>query len=176
MVGVEDKNEDVAEEAPGPSSVPDATAPVPAPSTEDGGVIFMLEKASLEAAKVGKNYQLLNCEDHATFLKKHKRDPALYRLDILHQACLHLEINVQLLQKLSIRASNGPDKLMRIVKQLVTRYLPLGARRMSYSAPKVVQLSDYVVAAGLSSTYVFVVGAMAHGKIDVDYIDDLVAV
>jgi len=54
MVGVEDKNEDVAEEAPGPSSVPDATAPVPAPSAEDGGVIFMLEKASLEAAKVGK--------------------------------------------------------------------------------------------------------------------------
>jgi rRNA small subunit pseudouridine methyltransferase Nep1 len=66
---------------------------------------------------------------------------------------------VQLLQKLSIRASNGPDKLMRIVKQPVTRYLPLGARRigMSYSAPKVVQLSDYVAAAGLSSTYVFVV-------------------
>jgi hypothetical protein len=54
MVGVEDRNEDVAEEAPGPSSVPDATAPVPAPSAEDGGVIFVLEKASLEAAKVGK--------------------------------------------------------------------------------------------------------------------------
>ncbi|CAK9205246.1 unnamed protein product [Sphagnum troendelagicum] len=221
MVGVEDRNEDVAEEeAPGPSSVPDAAAPapVPAPSAEDGGVIFVLEKASLEAAKVGKNYQLLNCDDHATFLKRHKRDPALYRPDILHQALLaildstlnkagrlkglyvHTEKNVliqinphiriprtfkrfcglmlQLLQKLSIRASNGPDKLMRIVKQPVTRHLPLGARRigMSYSAPKVVQLSEYVAAAGLSSTYVFVVGAMAHGKIDVDYIDDLVAV
>ncbi|CAM6000409.1 unnamed protein product [Sphagnum balticum] len=123
MVGVEDRNEDVAEEAPGPSNVSDAAAP----SAEDGGLIFVLEKASLEAAKVGK---LLNCEDHATFLKKHKRDPALYRPDILHQ----------LLQKLSIRASNGPDKLMRIVKQPVTRYLPLGAQRigMSYSAPKVV--------------------------------------
>ncbi len=57
MVGVEDRNEDVAEEeAPGPSSVPDGAipAPVPAPSAEDGGVIFVLEKASLEAAKVGK--------------------------------------------------------------------------------------------------------------------------
>jgi len=54
MVGVEDRNEDVAEEAPGPSSVPDVAAPVPAPSAEDGGVIFVLEKASLEAAKVGK--------------------------------------------------------------------------------------------------------------------------
>jgi hypothetical protein len=28
---------------------------------------------------------------------------------------------------------------------------------MSYSAPKVVQLSEYVAAAGLSNTYVFVV-------------------
>jgi hypothetical protein len=54
MVGVEDRNEDVVEEALGPSNVPDAAAPVPAPSAEDGGVIFVLEKASLEAAKVGK--------------------------------------------------------------------------------------------------------------------------
>jgi len=53
MVGVEDRNEDV-EEAPGPSSVPDAVAPVLAPYAEDGGIIFVLEKASLEAAKVGK--------------------------------------------------------------------------------------------------------------------------
>jgi hypothetical protein len=54
MVGVEDMNEDVAEEAPGPSSVPDVVAPVPAPSAEDGGIVFVLEKASLEVAKVGK--------------------------------------------------------------------------------------------------------------------------
>ncbi|CAN5952790.1 unnamed protein product, partial [Sphagnum jensenii] len=33
---------------------PDVVAPVPAPSAEDGGVIFVLEKASLEVAKVGK--------------------------------------------------------------------------------------------------------------------------
>jgi hypothetical protein len=55
MVGVEDRNEDVAEEeASGPNSVPDVAALVLAPSTEDGGVIFVLEKASLEAAKLGK--------------------------------------------------------------------------------------------------------------------------
>lgn len=46
---------------------------------------------------------------------------------------------------------------------------------MSYSAPKVVQLQEYVNAVSSTSTLVFVVGAMAHGKIDVDYIDDLVA-
>jgi len=55
MVGVEDRNEDVAEEdASGPSSLPNAAALVPTPSAKDGGVIFVLEKASLEAAKVGK--------------------------------------------------------------------------------------------------------------------------
>jgi hypothetical protein len=42
------------EEASGPSSLPDAAAPVLAPSAEDGGVIFVLGKAFLEAAKVGK--------------------------------------------------------------------------------------------------------------------------
>ncbi|CAK9228291.1 unnamed protein product [Sphagnum troendelagicum] len=80
-----------------------------------------------------QNYQLLNCEDHATFLKKHKRDPALYHPDILHQALLAILDSTlnKLLQKLSIRASNGPDKLMRIVKQPMTRYLPLGARHIS---------------------------------------------
>jgi hypothetical protein len=71
MVGVVDRNEDVTEEeAPGPSSVPDAAAPapVPAPSAEDGGVIFVLEKASLEAAKVGK-------------VKKTKEIPLLFSWD-----------------------------------------------------------------------------------------------
>jgi hypothetical protein len=54
MVGVEDKNEDVTEEAPEPSSVPNAAAPIPTPSAEDGGVIFVLEKASLELPKWGR--------------------------------------------------------------------------------------------------------------------------
>jgi hypothetical protein len=55
MVGVQDRNEDVVkEEASRPNSVPNAAAPVLAPSAEDGGVIFVLEKAFLEVAKVGK--------------------------------------------------------------------------------------------------------------------------
>lgn len=43
---------------------------------------------------------------------------------------LCLFITVQLLQKLVIRATNGPDKLMKVVKQPVTRHLPIGARRI----------------------------------------------
>jgi hypothetical protein len=32
-----------------------------------------------------QSYQLLNCDDHANYLLKHKKDPALYRPDITHQ-------------------------------------------------------------------------------------------
>ncbi|CAM6129806.1 unnamed protein product [Calypogeia fissa] len=210
MVGMADEQHQNDSDGEG-GGIPDQT-------DQEGGIIFVLEKASLEAAKVGKTYQILNCDDHANFLRKHKRDPALYRPDILHQALLaildsplnkagrlkglyvktdknvliqvnpHIRIPrtfrrfcglmVQLLQKLSIRATNGPDKLLRVVKQPVTRYLPLGARRvgMSFSAPKVVQLKEYVAASASKHSLVFVVGAMAHGKIEVDYLDDFVAV
>ena len=46
---------------------------------------------------------------------------------------------VQLLQKLSIRATNGPDKLLKVVKGPVTRHLPPDAQRVgfSHSAPSV---------------------------------------
>ena len=49
------------------------------------GAIFVLENASLEVGKVGKTMQLLNCDDHAGFLRKHRKDPADYRPDICHQ-------------------------------------------------------------------------------------------
>lgn len=48
-------------------------------------IYFVLEGASLEVAKVGKNYELLNCDDHINFLKRHGKDPAHYRPDIAHQ-------------------------------------------------------------------------------------------
>lgn len=56
------------------------------PVTTGGDVYFVLERATLEPAKVGKDYAMLNCDDHSAFLRKHKRDPANYRPDILHQA------------------------------------------------------------------------------------------
>ena len=45
----------------------------------------MLERACLETVKAGKSYELLNCDDHAHIMKKHKRDPAESRPDISHQ-------------------------------------------------------------------------------------------
>lgn len=35
---------------------------------------------------MAQDYTILNCDDHHSFLHKHKRDPADYRPDILHQA------------------------------------------------------------------------------------------
>jgi len=35
-----------------------------------------------------QGYQILNCDDHANFLRKHNKDPAQYRPDICHQALL----------------------------------------------------------------------------------------
>lgn len=185
------------------------------------GVIFVLEGAQLETAQVGKAYQLLNCDEHAAYLKKHKRDPGLYRPDIAHQAMLMvldsplnkagklkalyvttsknvlISVNpkvrlprtfkrfcglmVQLLQKLSIRAADGPDKLMRVIKGPVTRHLPAGARRIgfSHSSDKLVPMSSWAAAlpdADLKSPIVFVVGAFAHGKVDESYADEFLSV
>ncbi|KAK9846377.1 hypothetical protein WJX81_002629 [Elliptochloris bilobata] len=181
------------------------------------GVIFVLEGASLETAKVGKGYVLLNCDDHATFLRKHNRDPALYRPDIAHQALLAIldsplaksgrlkalyvhttrnvlvQINpqvrlprtfkrfcgllVQLLQKLSIRATNGPDKLLKVIKGPVTKHLPPGCRRVGFSrtAPNLVAFREHVRALPDEPPPVLVIGAMAHGQLEAAYVDEWVA-
>mmetsp|Transcript_6007 Transcript_6007/g.6865 ORF Transcript_6007/g.6865 Transcript_6007/m.6865 type:complete len:221 (-) Transcript_6007:339-1001(-) len=193
--------------------------PPPEEKEEDkSSIIFVLDSALLEVAKIGKGYVLLNSDEHAAFMRKHKKDPSLYRPDILHQAMLAIldsplnksgrlkslyisasknvliEVNpqiriprtfhrfcglmVQLLQKLSIRASNGPDKLMKIIKSPVTKYIPDGCKRvgMSYSAPEVKKLPDYVDSIEPNSTTLFVVGAFAHGKVDVSYVDTMISI
>ncbi|XP_076915642.1 uncharacterized protein LOC143575071 [Bidens hawaiensis] len=182
------------------------------------GVIFILEKASLEVAKVGKSYQLLNSEDHANFLKKNNRNPAEYRPDISHQAILNIldsplnkagklkalyvrtekgvlieikphvriprtfkrfaGIMLQLLQKLSISAVGKREKLLRVIKNPVTQYLPVNSRKIgfSHSSEKLVDMHDYVATLDNDATLVFVVGAMAHGKIESDYIEDFISI
>eukprot|EP00884_Botryococcus_braunii_P004849 jgi/Botrbrau1/14365/Bobra.0014s0020.1 len=174
-----------------------------APATEAAhlgqhGVIFVLEGAQLEVAKVGKGYTLLNADDHKSFLTRHGKDPALYRPDITHQALLaildspltksgrlkglyvHTSKNVliqisphvrlprtfrrfcglmvQLLQKMSIRATNGPDKLLKIVKGPVTKLLPVDCRRIAFSrsAERLVFLSEFAKDSDDSRVPVFI--------------------
>ncbi|KAM7441028.1 18S rRNA pseudouridine methyltransferase [Porites harrisoni] len=177
-------------------------------------LIVILENASLEAVKNGKNFELLNCDRHKTIMKKNKKDPASARPDIAHQCLLMLmdsplnkagllqvyihteknvliEINphtriprtfdrfcglmVQLLHKLSIHAADGPQKLLKVIKNPVTDHLPTGCKKVgtSFHSDNLVKLKDVIPK---DEPIVFVVGAMAHGSIDVPYVEDTVAI
>ncbi|KAL8460037.1 hypothetical protein ACS0TY_031813 [Phlomoides rotata] len=183
-----------------------------------GGVIFILERASLEIAKVGKTYQLLSSDEHANYLVRNKRNPADYRPDIAFQAIqtildsrvnksgrlkalyvrteqgLLLEIKpharmprtykrfsgliVQLLQKLHITASGNGEKLLRVIKNPVTQYLPVNSCKIgfSHSSEKLVDAYNYVGTVNNELDLVFVVGAMAHGKINDEYVEDYISI
>ncbi|KAF2077183.1 hypothetical protein CYY_001504 [Polysphondylium violaceum] len=160
-------------------------APVLNSSKEQKKLIIILEHATLETVKVRESYQLLNCDDHADILKKHKREASEGRPDITHQCLLALfdsplnkagmlqvfirttknvliEVHpqtriprtfqrfaglmVQLLNKLSIRATNGPDKLFKVIKNPITDHIPPGCKiyATSFSAPKCVDLFEFV--------------------------------
>ncbi|KAI3756264.1 hypothetical protein L1987_56083 [Smallanthus sonchifolius] len=211
----EEKAEAAAEEL---SGIPVNLSEQQGGDNNSPGVVFILEKASLEVAKVGKTYQLLNSEDHAHFLRKNNRNPAEYRPDISHQAILNIldsplnkagklralyvrtekgvlieikphvriprtfkrfaGIMLQLLQKLSISAVGKREKLLRVIKNPVTQYLPVNSRKIgfSHSSEKLVDMHDYVATLDKDATLVFVVGAMAHGKIENDFIEDFISI
>lgn len=59
--------------------------------SSDKRLIVVLEQANLETIKIGKVYELLNCDRHKNHLLKYKRDPnANARPDITHQCLLML--------------------------------------------------------------------------------------
>lgn len=83
----------------------------------------------------------------------------------------------QLLQKLSIRATNGPEKLLKVIKGPVGRYLPSGAHRIGFSrsAKKVIPMYRHP-AIERSEPLIFVLGAFAHGKIDEGLVDEYISI
>ncbi|KAM7497559.1 hypothetical protein LguiA_021973 [Lonicera macranthoides] len=85
---------------------------------------------------------------------------------------------LQTLQKLSINAQGKRGKLLRLVKNPVTQHLPVNSLKigLSFSSEKLVHMKDYVGAISNDVNLVFVVGAMAHGKIDCEYVDDFISV
>lgn len=55
-------------------------------SLQNRKIILILDMAQLEIVKTKKGeFQLLNCDDHINIMKKHNKDPQMYRPDILHQ-------------------------------------------------------------------------------------------
>ncbi|KAM7421041.1 hypothetical protein PAMA_015295 [Pampus argenteus] len=74
---------------------------------------------------------------------------------------------VQLLHKLSVRAADGPQKLLRMIKNPVSDHLPPGCPRIctSFSAGEAV-CPRSLVPEGPAAV---VIGAFAHGAVNVDY-------
>ncbi|XP_055380512.1 ribosomal RNA small subunit methyltransferase NEP1 [Condylostylus longicornis] len=176
--------------------------------SEQKRLIIVLEGAQLETVKVGGGFELLNCDDHASIMRKNNRDPGSCRPDITHQCLLMLfdsplnragllqvylktennvlvEINpqtriprtfkrfaglmVQLLHKFSIRANETSTKLMKVIKNPITDHLPVGCKKytMSFTGKLVKNCKEF--APENNEAIVFVIGAFAHGNVNVDY-------
>ncbi|XP_045593266.1 ribosomal RNA small subunit methyltransferase NEP1 isoform X2 [Procambarus clarkii] len=81
---------------------------------------------------------------------------------------------VQLLHKLSVRASDGNMKLLKVIRNPVTDHLPPGCHKIgtSFTANKFVNPRELVPA---KEPIVVVIGAMAHGKVEADYVEEEVS-
>lgn len=58
--------------------------------SDEKRLIVVLDGAQLETIKVGKVFELLNCDDHISNLKRLNREPGSCRPDITHQSLLML--------------------------------------------------------------------------------------
>ncbi|XP_045467516.1 ribosomal RNA small subunit methyltransferase NEP1-like [Harmonia axyridis] len=78
---------------------------------------------------------------------------------------------VQLLHKFSVRSKEG-KKLLKVIKNPVTDHLPIGVKKicMSFSSQEAKPCSQLVP--NNEEPIVFVIGAMARGKLDVDYVEE----
>ncbi|KAM1392749.1 hypothetical protein TB2_028283 [Malus domestica] len=110
-------------------------------------IIFILRDASLAKGFVHKRWKILDSNDDRDFLLKQNKNLDDFRPAIVYQA------------------------LREILDS------KLNKAGLSYSAEKVVDIDKYVNSAGVDDQgLVFVVGAMAHGKINEEYADDFISV
>ncbi|TPX68422.1 hypothetical protein SpCBS45565_g03125 [Spizellomyces sp. 'palustris'] len=80
---------------------------------------------------------------------------------------------VQLLHKLSIRSVNGPEKLLKVIKNPITDHLPPNCRKITMSSEvQAVRLNSYVATLPTDEPVVYFIGAMAHGPDN--WVDDIV--
>ncbi|KND00131.1 18S rRNA pseudouridine methyltransferase [Spizellomyces punctatus DAOM BR117] len=80
---------------------------------------------------------------------------------------------VQLLHKLSIRSVNGPEKLLKVIKNPITDHLPPNCRKITMSSEvQAVRLNSYVATLPSDEPVVYFIGAMAHGPDN--WVDDIV--
>lgn len=82
---------------------------------------------------------------------------------------------VQLLHKLNVRASDGNMKLLKVIRNPVTDHLPVGCKKIgtSFTSKNLVNPRELVPA---NEPVVIVIGSMAHGKVETDYVEEEVAI
>ena len=87
---------------------------------------------------------------------------------------------VQLLHELKIRAQGKHGTpLLSVIKNPVTDHLPPGCRKISltYKADSCMRARDYLEKVGATNEpVVFVIGAIAHGSLNVPYSEESLAV
>lgn len=86
---------------------------------------------------------------------------------------------VQLLHKLSIRGVNGPEKLLKVIKNPVVDHLPPNTTKITLSGDAPTQrLSSYLPTLPTTHSIAVFVGAMARGKDDFadEYIDEKISI
>ncbi|KRT80988.1 hypothetical protein AMK59_5832, partial [Oryctes borbonicus] len=83
---------------------------------------------------------------------------------------------VQLLHRFAVRANDGNMKLLKVIKNPVTNHLPVGVKKIctSFNTNNLVKCSELVPSN--DDPIVVVIGAMAHGKLDLDYIENTVSI
>ncbi|XP_074601839.1 ribosomal RNA small subunit methyltransferase NEP1 [Brevipalpus obovatus] len=82
---------------------------------------------------------------------------------------------VQLLHKLHIRAASGSERLLKVIKNPITSHLPVGCRKVgtSFQSKNLIKCSELVP--DDKKPFVVVIGAMAHGQVDADYVEETVS-
>ena len=84
----------------------------------------------------------------------------------------------QLLEKFAIRAEKGPGKLLKCVKGPITNHLPPDAQVIALSREGETKKKAKELVEGLEDgrPVVFVVGAFAHGHLNIDYAETTVSI
>lgn len=86
---------------------------------------------------------------------------------------------VQLLHKLSIRGVNGPEKLLKVIKNPVVDHLPPNTVKITLSGDaQTVRLSEYLPKLPATHSVAVFIGAMARGRDDFAdaYVDEKISI
>lgn len=83
---------------------------------------------------------------------------------------------VQLLHKMSVRATDTSVKLMKVIKNPVTDYLPVGCKKFGMSFGGKLMTPKELVPVEATEPIALVIGAFAHGSVNPDYTEGMFSI